>query len=304
MCSSDLWQQVGSDQVWPYPWPPVIDCQNLPAPNEYFGLSDLENLPLQDNVNFLASNILRIVRYHAHPQTYGTGFKTDELKVGPSDMVTLPAGATLANLEMTSDLGSSLGYLNAMVGWFLRICRIPDLDPAKVNVGALSGFALKILYHDLIDKTETKRRLYGDMLVELNRRILELLNQGGDNKVTIHWPQPLPESAKERAETAKLELDMGIVSRETVATAAGYDWKVEQERRAAEGAAERAANPPPEVPPAPRGAQVAQAGGAQTAEQVTPVSKEVADLAKAAVQHQAAALALAGEVKGRGGTIG
>jgi hypothetical protein len=304
------WQQVGGDQTWPYPWPPVIDCQNLPAPNEYFGLSDLENLPLQDNVNFLASNILRIVRYHAHPQTWGTGFKSDELKVGPSDMVTLPAGATLANLEMQSDLGSSLGYLESMVSWFLRICRIPDLDPAKVNVGALSGFALKILYHDLIDKTETKRRLYGDMLVELNRRILELLNFGSNNEVTIHWPQPLPESQKELAETGKIQLDMGVVSRETLATKMGFDWETEQERRAAEAVQERAANPPPEMPPGAQGAegiqggQAAQAGGAQAAEQIAPVSKEVADLAKAAVQHQAAALALAGEVKKQGGTIG
>jgi len=299
------WQQVGSDQVWPYPWPPIVDCQNLPAPNEYFGLSDLENLGLNDNVNFLASNILRITRYHAHPQTWGTGFKADDLKVGPSDMVILPQEATLANLEMQSDLTAARAFLNDMVSWFLRICRIPDLDPAKVNVGALSGFALKILYHDLIDKTETKRRLYGDMLVELNRRLLEMLGHGSENEVKIHWPQPLPESAKELAETGKLELDMGIVSRQTIAKKAGYDWETEQARRKEEAEQERQIAPPAvggQEHPGQQGAQ--NMGTAPGAEPIAPVSKEVADLAKAAVQHQAAALALAGEVKERGGTIG
>ncbi|MBM3136459.1 MAG: hypothetical protein FJZ89_14495 [Chloroflexi bacterium] len=98
---------------------------------------------------------------------------------------------------------------------------------------------------------------------------------------------------------------MGIVSRQTIAKKAGYDWETEQARRKEEAEQERQIAPPAvggQEHPGQQGAQ--NMGTAPGAEPIAPVSKEVADLAKAAVQHQAAALALAGEVKERGGTIG
>jgi hypothetical protein len=35
-----LWREVGR-RVWPYPWSPMLDCQNLPLPNVYYGEPDL-----------------------------------------------------------------------------------------------------------------------------------------------------------------------------------------------------------------------------------------------------------------------
>src|SRR5690606_34619066 len=95
--------------VWPWEWPPIIDCQNLPQANEYYGRSDIQEhvVNLQKSLNFVVSNLQRIIKFHAHPKTWGQGFKPGELKMGVDETIVLPNGATLQNLEMLSDLTSS-----------------------------------------------------------------------------------------------------------------------------------------------------------------------------------------------------
>jgi hypothetical protein len=99
-----------------------------------------------------------------------------------------------------------------------------------VNVGALSGFALKILYGDLLEKTEVKRRTYGDALVELNRRLCALAGKGDDVMTTVHWSSPLPENKQEQVTELKSESELGVVSKETIATELGRVWEDEQAR--------------------------------------------------------------------------
>jgi len=220
---------------WPYPWPPIIDCQNIPCPHVFYGLSDIEDLGLQDAINFTASNIQRILRYHAHPKTWGHGFTAQDVEIGPDEMLILPdERGTLQNLEMSSDLSSSLAYLNTLLNRCLAMGRVPRLDPTEVSVGALSGFALRILYGDLLEKNELKRRTYGDMLIELNRRLLEMMGAGADNICTIHWPEPLPEDQSMTTARDKFELDYKLASMETVRARRGLDNEVEEQRMAAE----------------------------------------------------------------------
>lgn len=229
------------EEEWDWPWPPIVDSQNLPAPNEYFGTSDLEDADLNDAVNFSASNILRILRYHAHPKTWGKGFKASQVEIGVNDMIILPsADAMVDNLEMESDLASSRQYMADLMGAFREVSRTPQLDPARVNIGALSGFALRILYGPLLEKTETKRRLYGDMLVELNRRLLDLGGFGDGHYTTLHWADPIPFDPREETDALKADRELGIVSQETMATKRGYDWSVEGARLESEGVQELA----------------------------------------------------------------
>lgn len=217
------------DMVWPWAWCPMIDCQNIPVPNVFWGLSDLEDLSEQDAINYLASKVNRIIRYHAHPKTIGKGFKNADIQIGPDEMLVLPAAdSDIWNLEMQSDLGSSLTFLDRLIELFLRQSRIPDLSPTKVNVGALSGFALTILYGDLIDKNEAKRRTYGDMLVELNRRLLDMVGYGADNLVTLQWQPPLPEDPQAAQSRDQFELDRQLASKQTIQERRGLDPETEK----------------------------------------------------------------------------
>src|ERR1019366_3717513 len=51
---------------WPYPWSPIAQCKNLPAPNEWFGISDIEKdvLALNRAASFALTNSQRIIRFH------------------------------------------------------------------------------------------------------------------------------------------------------------------------------------------------------------------------------------------------
>ena len=227
-------------EVWPYPFAPILGCQNLPAPNEYWGISDLEPDIVAPNkaINFTISNMLRIIRLHAHPKTWGRGIGGQQLELGPDDVLLIKSSdGELHTLEMTSDLASSLAIFREVRSALHEVSRIPEVATGKLDgVGTLSGLALKILYGPLVEKTETKRLTYGDMLVELNRRLLTIGGKGEDNVVTIHWPEIVPQDPKEERETALLDQQLGV-SKETLLEKLGYDPDTERQRKETEAAA-------------------------------------------------------------------
>lgn len=241
---SQRWQEVARN-VWPYAWPPVIDCQNLPSPNEFWGVSDLEVdvQELNTAINFVLSNTNRILRFHAHPKTVGKGFDASSLKTGPDQTTILPsADADLWNLEMQSDLQSSLAFYEKVKSGYHETTQVPEVTTGKLdNIGQLSGLALQILYGPLLQRTQVKRRTYGDMLRELNRRLLAFGGFGETNEVTTHWPEMLPSDPQGTAQTLNTHLDMGVVSKDTVATKLGYDPETENVKIAAEKAAAQSA---------------------------------------------------------------
>lgn len=230
-----MYREVGKT-VWPYQFAPICDWQNLPAPNVYFGASDLEDVTMNDGINATVSDIQRILRFHGHPKTIGTGFKATELNTGIDEMIVLPnAEAKVYNLEMQSDLTAALKHAANLIDLYLRMARIPNLDPANVNVGALSGFALRILYGDLLEKTDVKRQTYGEGIKELNRRLLAISGKQGGRPARIVWQNPLPENKTELTAQLDNEINkLGVTSKETAAQDLGRDYEVERERMAAE----------------------------------------------------------------------
>ena len=226
------------DMTWGWPFAPIIDCQNIPLPGAYYGLSDVGDMALQDGVNLLASLSQRILRYHAYPKTYGAGFRAEDFRFSPNDVTIFQSPeAWIKNLEMQSDLGALQELLRLFISWDLGTNRVPRIDPAVINVGALSGFALRILYGDLLEKTETKRRTYGDMLVELCRRLLSVAGMGDDHYVTLHWSDPLPEDTRQMTDLAQFQVENELVSKETLREQMGLDHETETERLEAEEAA-------------------------------------------------------------------
>jgi len=223
-----------SEAFWPHPWPPVVDCQNLPAPNEYWGISDLGDDVLQLNysINFVLSNLARIIRYHAHPKTWGRGFTANQLNIAVDETIVLPSpDAELRNLEMVSDLSSSIALYERLREALHEVTRVPEVATGKLDrAGALSGVALSILYQPLIEKTETKRRTYGDLLVELNRRLLALGGFGEDNHTVLHWPELLPRDPLQERQAALLDQQLGV-SADTILQRLGFDPDLEQQKK-------------------------------------------------------------------------
>lgn len=223
--------ETEQESIWPYAWPPIVDCQNLPSPNEYYGIADIEEdvLALNQAINFTLSNLQRIIRYHAHPKTWGRGFKAKELEIGVDGVIALPGDGELHNLEMTNDLSSSIEYYKRIREALHETAQVPEVATGKVeDVGQLSGVALQLLYGPLVRKTEQKRLTYGEMLVELNRRLLEMGRYGGQISA-IYWPELLPRNAMEERQAALLDHQLGV-SQDTLLRQLGYNPDAEREK--------------------------------------------------------------------------
>jgi len=222
---------VTSEVMWPWAWAPIVDWKNLPEPEARYGQPDLVNPELNDTANLVASNTARILKFHAHPKTVGTGMQATEIKETTVDglwTVANPA-AQIKNLEMQSDLSSSAMFLEFVQAQFYAEHRAVNLTSMKDRLGQLTNFGLRTLFKSALDKLATKRSLYGMGLAEVSRRAL-LLMGFGDWPVSVSWGDPLPYNRLEQVQALQLERDMQIVSRKTMATELGRDWETEQAR--------------------------------------------------------------------------
>lgn len=223
--------------VWPYSWPPIVDCQNLPLANSYYGLSDIEDdvIDLNSAANFVASNIRRIIRFHAHPKMWATGVTANELKASPETvMVFVNPDAKIGSLEMQGDLGSSMAFYERLQGAMFDVARLPAVAMGRLDkAGDLSGTAMQIAYRPLTSVIDQKRLTYGEMLTKLNKRLLEMMGFAIDKPVTIQWPEVLPVNALEERQVALIDQQIGA-SRDTLLWKLGYDAEQEAEKKAEE----------------------------------------------------------------------
>ncbi len=224
---------------WGYSFAPIFHCQNLPNPNTLFGLSDItpDVLQLIHRRNFTLSYLARIIRYHAFPKTYATGITSmTDLQVGIDEILKLPMGSTMQNLEMLSDLTSTMETLRYLDDALFALAQIPPVALGKIDgSGVLSGVALRIHYQPLLEKTETKRILYGEMLADVNKALLAIGGFGeyGTRDVMLNWGELLPANTKEEAETGLIYDTLGI-SRRTIIEKLGFDADAEMADREAE----------------------------------------------------------------------
>lgn len=231
------WELLNDPIPWEYPFPPILHWQNLPNAFSVYGQPDITDdmIALQDRINFIAGNISKIIRLHAHPMRVGRNIgNMDTIELGPDKMVRLTGDGEIVNVEMQSDLSSSQEFLRILRQSLFDIARMVDIDSIPDKLGALTNFGLRVLYMDTINKIGTKRELYGDALIELNWRLSILRGLNVPNGGKIIWHDFLPINEVEAITAVKGDLEMGIVSKETVAAARGYDWQQEQERLSGE----------------------------------------------------------------------
>jgi hypothetical protein len=236
--TADTWvieeyEQVGSapwqlvEQIaWDYNFPPIIHWKNLPSLKSCYGDSDIDDtINIQDKSNFVVSNTGKIIKVYAHPETFIMGISVKQLTDGKLDgsvgsLYAIPdANAKVQNLEMTSDLASSVTFGQNLRQSIFDISREVDLSSMADKLGALTNFGLQVLWSDAIDKNNTKRQLYGAAILELNRRLLMLNNWTGEasNPGSLQWGNPLPVNIAEDMNADKMALDLGIIDKETIA---------------------------------------------------------------------------------------
>jgi hypothetical protein len=219
-------------QPWEYDWPPLVDWQNLPNNNGYYGRNDIsEAIALNDALNFILSNAQRIVKHHADPKTVGTGFTAQELvqtAVGGFFTVANEA-AKIYNLEMQSDNNLVRWLTEIITGGLWQSGGMVDNTTVKDLVGQLTNFGLRVLFANAIKKTQKKRLLYSEAFEEIGQHGLELAGKAVPETIVTLWPDVLPDDDAYAA-TLLNELQNGIISRQTYRNLRGYDHEGEEDR--------------------------------------------------------------------------
>jgi hypothetical protein len=228
-------------QEWEYDFAPIVHWQNLSEPGSVYGRPDItaDLIDLQDKINFVSSNTAKIIKYHAYPKTWARGFtNTQKVQWGIDDMVTTAdPNALIQNLEMQSDLSSSLAFIRYLRQSMFDIARSVDIDSLADKLGALTNFGLRVLYQDALSKLEEKRGLYGEGIVEINHRLLELAGAPDTDGGEVEWPDLLPANDTEVALALRTDLELGLVSKQTASGLRNYVWEDEEQRIASEKAA-------------------------------------------------------------------
>ena len=238
------WAQVGAPEEWSYPFPPIFTNKNLPNPNDAWGISDLtpDLIGVNKALNFTQSNTQAIIKFHAHPKTWGKGFKASQISVAIDDTLIIESlDGTLQNLEMHSDLASSRNFAADLRSDMDEQSRVPAVALGRETTlprGNISGVALELLFQPLIEKTIQKQRLYGKLIREVTRAALVLAGRVSianyqKYKVTLHWQDLLPMDDLAAAQTGQITEQLGV-SKDTVITRLGFDAKAEAKKKAAE----------------------------------------------------------------------
>jgi Phage portal protein, SPP1 Gp6-like len=228
---------------WDYNFPPILHQKNLPSLRNCYGDSDIDDvINVQDRSNFVMSNTAKIVKFFANPITFifgisAKGMKENKLDSAVGSLYAIPdKDAKAMNLEMSSDLASSRNLYHDLRQSVFDIAREVDMTSVADKLGALTNFALRVLYSDALDKNDTKRQLYGDALKELNRRLLVLANWTGEqsNPGKITWGEAMITNIKEEMEVDELALKMKVIDLETITkryqSRYGVSWEDIQKR--------------------------------------------------------------------------
>lgn len=253
------WALVES-MPWDYTFPPILHQKNMPSLRNCYGDSDIDDvINVQDRHNFVSSNTAKIVKFFANPITFVFGISAKTMKENKLDsavgsLYAIPdKEAKAMNLEMSSDLSSSRNLAQDLRQSIFDIAREPDITSMSDKLGALTNFALRVLYSDATDKNDTKRQLYGDALMELNRRLLVLNNWTGEasNPGTVAWGEALIVNLLEEMEIDEKALTMKIIDRETIIKRYESRYGVDYEEVLAKLKQEKIDNPPPVIAPNP-----------------------------------------------------
>jgi len=233
--------KAGVAYNWQFTFAPIVDWQNLSDPSGFYGESDLIALDLNDATNFTASNVNSILKYHASPRTVATGVSKDQIEETSVDGLwsTENENAKVFNLEMTSDLTSSMAFLEFERDSFYSESQAVDLSKLKDKANDLTNFALRVIFNDALEKNSTKQMEYGRGLKDLIYRSLIVLGKTVKAKdVTVQFEDPLPRNRQEIAQIAQMGVQGGWLSKESASLETGHAWAVEDERIQKEKASE------------------------------------------------------------------
>lgn len=219
--------ELMTEEIWPYELSPIVAWPHKRNPKLHYGDDEFGHAVLNDMVNLTASNIAKILRFHAHPLTVTDDKslgKDNFIESGPSKLVKVSQGSRVWNVEMQSDLSSSMNFLNMLVGMFNEQSKIVTL-PADLRVFSnVTNFGIRAAFLPMSDDNERLQRQYGWGITEISKRLLMLRGKRVEREPIVKWGEALPVNAAEATNTLVTQYNAGFTSRKQASESLGYDW--------------------------------------------------------------------------------
>lgn len=223
---------VGTE-VWPYPFAPILDAKAMRNAHHYYGKAFMSAWQLNETLNYVMSNIGKILYYHAHPTTVGINVEFGE-NVGADQFIqvqNMGGDAQIFNLTIDANgIQHSLKYMQNVREYMFAALRVVDPIVTRDKIGHLTNFGLQTLYLDMRRNVDAYEEQVGRLYKEAIRRALVIMNVPIDAELRVLWPEPLPIDHEAAVRVAGYEKLLGFVSDQTLANSLGLDYMVEIEQ--------------------------------------------------------------------------
>ena len=222
------WSAAGEPYPWPYPFPPIFHCKNLPRPNEFWGRADIrpDIIGMNKSLNLVVSGINLVELLYGTPTMYGNGIGDGVIDRSPGRIIQLPLiESKITAVSITSDVPNALAFANDLRSSIDEASSVPGVATGRIKDmprGNLSGIAIELLFMSLLKATQKKQCLYGKLIIDVSKALLVLNGFNGDIDITLAWQSPLPHDDLASAQYAVLLKQLGI-SDTTIQRDMGFD---------------------------------------------------------------------------------
>ncbi len=205
----------------PYGFIPFVIFPNLREPKKFWGISDLPQImESQRELNRAISQLSRILELSGNPIAVLENVEeSEDIAVKPGAVWNIPEDAKAYLLDLLHG-----GAVNLHIDYINLIYRtLHDLSesPRSAFGGTerdLSGIALEIELHPLLQKVRRKRIIRTAAYNRRNEMILKLLRRYegvdfGDNRLRVVWSPVLPQDKARQVSSEQVLVQTGIHSR-------------------------------------------------------------------------------------------
>ncbi len=256
------WEAAGAPIEWEHPFPPMFHCKNLPMPNSPWGKPDLtpDLIGLNKSLNRLLSNINATESLYGEPLLFAVDTGESNIRRERGRIIGLPLSTSkIEAVQIVSEVPAGLAFAADLRSDIDEQSGVPGVATGRISTmprGNLSGIAIELLHSPITKKTDKKRCLYGELIIDVSQALLVLNGMSGDIKITLAWQNPLPHDDLPSVQSAISKRELGI-SDTTLIRELGYDpeqeMKIsnEEDAKKLQASLDRQAMLPPALPGAP-----------------------------------------------------
>jgi len=205
----------------PYGFIPFIIYPNLREPKKFWGISDLPQImESQRELNRAMSQLSRILELSGNPIAVLENVEeSEDIAIRPGAVWNIPEDAKAYLLDLLQGGGINL-HINYIDLLYRALHDISE-SPRSAFGGTerdLSGVALQIELHPLLQKVRRKRIIRTAVYNRRNEMVLRLLEkyQGesfGDNHLRVVWGPVLPQDIARQVNNEQILVQTGVHSR-------------------------------------------------------------------------------------------